>query len=134
MPEIKKGLKAHIEITVGRQHLSSVTGNLGVQVLPTHHVVLLMELAARNAIKHLLPAGRITVGTCVEIRHLAAAPPGSRVCVEGCLERIDGPFLGFHVSAHDSFDELAEAYNEQRIVNLKAFVNRLKKSLRCKAE
>jgi hypothetical protein len=51
MPDIQIGLKGQEEMVVGRQDLASVMGNIGAEVLSTHRVVLLMELAARNAIK-----------------------------------------------------------------------------------
>jgi hypothetical protein len=49
MSGIEVGLKGEKEMVVQLDDLASVMGNVGAQVLSTHQVVLLMELAARNA-------------------------------------------------------------------------------------
>ncbi len=43
-----------------KKHLASVMGNVGVEVLSTHGVVLLIELASRNAIERLLGEGHMS--------------------------------------------------------------------------
>ncbi|MBN2124807.1 MAG: thioesterase [Deltaproteobacteria bacterium] len=120
------GLKGEKTLVVSTEHLSSATGNIGAEVLSTHEVVLLMELAAREAIKGSLPPGKITVGTRVEIRHFAATPLGSRVRAFARLMDIRGRRLLFHVEAHDAYEKLADGENEQLIVSLDAFLNRVK--------
>jgi len=65
MSGIEVGLKGEQEMVVHLDDLASVMGNVGAQVLSTHQVVLLMELAARNAIKDVLPPGMMTVGTII---------------------------------------------------------------------
>jgi predicted thioesterase len=82
VPAIELGLKGEREMFVERQDLASRIGNIGAEVLSTHRVVLLMELAARNAIKDCLPDGIMTVGTFIRIRHLAATPLRSKVYTE----------------------------------------------------
>ena len=89
MSNIQIGLKGQEEMVVERKDLASVMGNIGAEVLSTHRVVLLMELAARNAIKDCLPEGKMTVGTFVRIQHLAAAPLGSKVRAEAQVNRIE---------------------------------------------
>ena len=76
MPNLQLGLKGVEEMVVERQDLASMMGNIGAEVLSTHRVVLLMELAARNAIKDRLPDGMMTVGTFIRIQHFAASPLG----------------------------------------------------------
>ena len=65
MPDIRLGLRGEEEMTVERSDLGRMMGNIGAEVLSTHRAVLLMELAARNAIKDCLPEGKMTVGTCI---------------------------------------------------------------------
>ena len=97
MSGIEIGLKGEKEMVVERQDLASVMGNMGAEVLSTHRVVLLMELAARKAIEDRLPGGMMTVGTFIRIQHLAAAPLGSKVRAEARLKRIEGRRLVFDV-------------------------------------
>jgi uncharacterized protein (TIGR00369 family) len=102
-------------------------GNVGAEVLSTHRVVLLMELAARNAIKDCLPEGKMTVGTFVRIQHLAAAPLGSKVRAEAQVTKVDGRRLVFEVAVYDEFEKIAEGENEQLIVSIDGFLARIKK-------
>ena len=127
MPHIQTGLKGQEEMVVGRQDLASVMGNVGAEVLSTHRVVLLMELAARNAIKDCLPEGKMTVGTFVRIQHLAAAPLGSKVRAEAQVTKVDGRRLVFEVAVYDEFEKIAEGENAQLIVSIDGFLARIKK-------
>lgn len=125
MAEITVGIKGTKEMEVQRHHLASLMGNIGVPVLSTHHVVLLMELAARSAVTGLLPEGKMTVGTMVNVRHLAAAPLGAKVRAEGLLKRIEGNTLIFDVVAYDDSGKISEGENEQRIVSQEHFVRKV---------
>ncbi|MDD5205800.1 MAG: thioesterase family protein, partial [Desulfobacterales bacterium] len=97
------------------------------EVLSTHWVVLLMEKAARNAVNGLLPAGMITVGTMISIRHFAATPLGLKVTAESLLEKIEGRRLSFRVTVRDDFEKIAEGENEQMIVPMAGFLAKLEK-------
>jgi predicted thioesterase len=127
MPHIQIGLKGQEEMVVEHQDLASVMGNIGAEVLSTHRVVLLMEIAARNAIKDCLPEGKMTVGTFVRIQHLAAAPLGSKVRAEAHVTKVEGRRLVFKVAVYDEFEKIAEGENEQLIVSIDKFLARIKK-------
>jgi len=123
--DLEVGLMGYQELLVSERDLASFAGNVGVNVLSTHRVVLLMEMAARDAMMGRLPEGKITLGTRIDIRHLAAAPPGVKVRAEAQLIEIGGSRLLFHVVAYDQFEKLAEGENEHIIVSLERFKNRL---------
>lgn len=127
MPHIQTGLKGQEEMVVGHQDLASVMGNIGAEVLSTHRVVLLMELAARNAIKDCLPEGKMTVGTFIRIQHLAATPLGSKVRAEAYLKEKNGRRLVFDVAAYDEFEKIAEGENEHLIVSVDKFLARIER-------
>jgi len=57
MDLLRPGLFGQKEMVVEEKHLASVMGNVGVEVLSTHCVVLLMEQASRNAVESLLGEG-----------------------------------------------------------------------------
>ena len=127
MPRVEVGLRGEEKMVVERSDLASMMGNIGAEVLSTHRVVLLMELAARNAIKQSLPEGKMTVGTFIRIQHLAATPLGSKVRAEAYLKEIDGRKLVFEVAAYDEFEKIAEGENEQLIVSIDGFLARINK-------
>jgi len=127
MPNIQIGLKGEEEMVVGCLDLASMMGNIGAEVLSTHRVVLLMELAARNAIKTCIPEGMMTVGTFIRIQHLAASPLGSKVHAEAFLKKVDGRKLVFDVIARDEFEKIAEGENEQLMVSINKFLERVER-------
>jgi len=127
MPNIQIGLKGEEEMVVGRLDLASMMGNIGAEVLSTHRVVLLMELAARNAIKTCIPEGMMTVGTFIRIQHRAASPLGSKVHAEAFLKKVDGRKLVFDVIARDEFEKIAEGENEQLMVSINNFLERVER-------
>ena len=94
---------------VSEKHLASFMGNLNLDVLSTHRVVLLMELSVRNAITGRIPKGKITLGTRVDIGHFAAAPLGSKVHVEARLKAIEGNRLIFYVAAFHGLENWRKA-------------------------
>jgi predicted thioesterase len=121
MPHIQIGLKGEEKMVVERQDLASMMGNIGAEVLSTHRVVLLMELAARNAIKDRLPDGMMTVGTFIRIQHFAASPLGAKV------KKVEGRKLVFDVIALDEFEKIAEGENEQLMVSINNFLDRVER-------
>ena len=126
MDEIHVGLRGTREIVVSEKDLASVTGNIGAEVLSTHCVVLLMELASRSALEGLMPEGKMTVGTQINIRHFGAVPLGARVRAESILTEIIGRRLVFDVIAYDDFERIAEGRNEQLIVSVAGFLRKVK--------
>lgn len=121
------GITGVTEMVVSEKDLASSVGNIGADVLSTHCVVLLMELAGREAVNGRLPKGMITVGTRIDIRHFSAAPLGARVRAVARLKGMEGRRLYFHVAAYDEVDKLAEGENEQLIVPGDFLQRRLKR-------
>jgi predicted thioesterase len=127
MADIEVGLKGYKALIVGREDLASYSGNIGAEVLSTHRVVLLMEQAAREAIRGRLPEGMMTVGTMIDMRHFAASPVGSKVWAEAVLREIDGRRLLFHGVAYDETEKIAEGENERFMVSEKRFLEKIRK-------
>jgi fluoroacetyl-CoA thioesterase len=126
MEEIRIGLRGTREIVVTDKDLASVTGNIGADVLSTHCVVLLMELPSRSALEGLMPEGKMTVGTQINIRHFGAVPLGARVRAESILTEISGRRLVFDVISYDDFEKIAEGRNEQLIVSVAGFLRKVR--------
>jgi len=124
---LSPGLFGQKEMVVEEQHLASVMGNVGVEVLSTHCVVLLMELASRNAVESLLEKGQMVVGTWIGIRHLAAVPKGLKVRAESRLTEISGRKLTFDVVVFDPNEKIAEGVNEMLIVSADKFLEKVKR-------
>ncbi len=127
MPEIEIGLKGTEEMVVEKKDLASFMGNMGADVLSTHRVVLLMEQAARKAIEGRVPEGKMTVGTVIHMRHLAATPLGRKVRAEAHLREIDRARLVFDVVVYDEFEKISEGVNERFVVSVEKFLGKVKR-------
>jgi predicted thioesterase len=73
--------------------------------------------------KH-LPEGYTTVGTSVNIKHLAATPVGMEVIAKTELIEIDGRRLVFKVEAFDEVDKIGEGIHERFIVDEERFMKK----------
>jgi len=104
------------------RHLGSGT----VSVFATPEMVRLMERAAVNALKPHLATGQQSVGTLVNVRHLAATPVGATVTAKAELTAVDGRRLTFNVTAHDGTDLIGEGTHERALMDLARFEAKVK--------
>jgi predicted thioesterase len=97
----------------------------GARVLGTPFLVGLLEMTCRNAIKPLLEDGYDTVGTHVDVRHLAATPLGMQARFEAEVTGVNDRRVTFQVQAFDEREKVAEGTHERFIVNVARFAARL---------
>lgn len=123
--DVRPGTTEEVEITVTADRTADAMGNRGVRVLSTPHLIALFEEAALTLIQRHLPAGASSVGTMVEMRHLAPTPVGMRVKVRATLLETDGKRFLFQVEAHDELEKVGEGKHERFVVpNLEKFLSR----------
>jgi predicted thioesterase len=119
------GLRGEATLTVGEEQTAAKFGAGGVHVLATPVMIGLMENAAWQAVEHELPDGDSTVGTVVNVRHLAATPIGEQVVATAELVEIDGRRFVFRVSAHDEHRLIGEGIHERARIDLARFLKRV---------
>jgi predicted thioesterase len=124
---LKSGLKGTTEIVVGTRDTAPHIGSGKIKVLATPVLVMMMEEAALNAVEGLLPAGHQTVGTRLDITHIAATPVGMRVVATAELVKVEGRKLTFRVSARDEKEPIGEGTHERIVVNVARFDERAQK-------
>jgi fluoroacetyl-CoA thioesterase len=96
-------------------------GSGAVAVFATPEMVRLMERSAVQALAAHLAPGQQSVGTLVNIRHLAPTPLGATVTARAELIAVDGRRLTFRVSAHDGQETIGEGIHERAIIDLSRF-------------
>jgi fluoroacetyl-CoA thioesterase len=111
------GQAAEVRQVVTPDLTADVLGNHGVTVLATPFVVTLMENAAHAVMVPHLPPGGGTVGTAVDMRHLAATPIGMTVRARAVLRETDGRRCVFDVEAWDEVEKIAEGRHERYLVS-----------------
>lgn len=126
--DLQPGASAEIALTVTPDRTADAMGNRGVHVFATPFVVGLLEDAAGAVLKPHLPPGAATVGTMVDMRHLAATPVGMRVRARATLLQADGRRFLFSVEAWDDKEKIAEGRHERFVVaDIRTFLDRAMK-------
>ena len=123
--ELEIGMRGEATLLVGPEHTAARFGAGGVEVFGTPMMIGLMENAAWQLVQPHMAAGETTVGTLVNVRHLAATPIGERVVATAELVEIDGRRLVFRVAAHDEKGLIGEGRHERARILLDRFLARL---------
>jgi fluoroacetyl-CoA thioesterase len=118
------GLTGEAHLTVDFTLTAAALGDFGVVVLGTPYMINLMEIASAKAVEPELEPGQATVGTLVDVKHLAATPIDMRVTATSRLVEVDGRRLVFEVEAYDEREKIGEGHHERAIVNLARFLER----------
>jgi fluoroacetyl-CoA thioesterase len=126
--DIKPGTTHEVSWTVTPERTADAMGNRGVTVFATPFLIGLLENAAHGVIKPHLPVGASTVGTMVEMNHLAATPVGMTVRAKATLLETDGRRYLFTFEAWDDKEKIAEGRHERFLVaDLQKFLARTMK-------
>ena len=131
MDKIKPGLTGHAEMVVGTNDTAPRVGSGRVTVLATPTMINLIEEAALAAAEHLLPEGKQSLGTHIDISHVAATPVGMKVKAEAELIEVNERKLLFDVRAHDEMDLIGEGRHERVIVTAASFQARINEKATC---
>jgi fluoroacetyl-CoA thioesterase len=93
-------------------------------VYATPMMIMEMEMASGDAIKPCLEPGWVTVGTEVDIRHLAAAPVGAVIRTTARVIAVERRVIRFEVEAFDGERRIGEGRHARGLVNVETFTKR----------
>jgi fluoroacetyl-CoA thioesterase len=119
------GVTGEAIVKVTPENTADKMGNAGAMVFATPMLVALMEQAAIAAVKPHLADGEGTVGTKVDITHLAATPLGMSVRATAKLVEIVGKKLVFDVEAFDDREKVGQGRHERYIINTEVFFGKV---------
>jgi fluoroacetyl-CoA thioesterase len=119
---VEKGLEAEIKRVVGASMSAEAYGNAGFPVLGTPALIGLLEEAGIKAVAPGLAPNEGTVGTRIDIAHLAATPLGEEVRVHARLVEVDGRRLVFELDASDAVRPIAKGEMERFLVDIPRFL------------
>ncbi|MCR4419161.1 MAG: thioesterase family protein [Clostridia bacterium] len=118
------GLRGEATENVTPENTAVAYGSGGVEVYATPAVVALVERAAVTAVEPHLEADKTTVGTRIDVRHLAATPVGFQVRAMAELVQVEGRHLVFHVEVYDEVEKVAEGTHERFLVDREKFLRK----------
>ncbi|CAN5610859.1 thioesterase family protein [soil metagenome] len=96
-----------------------------VEVFSTPNMVLLMEEAAMDALAPYVTPAQETVGSTVDVAHIAATPVGMTVTATATVTVVDRRRVSFDVEARDDVEVIGRGAHERFVIELEPFVARL---------
>lgn len=120
-PGLTGTAKALVTDTLMAPHAGS--GSAPVYASPS--MIALMEGAAVDCVEKLLPGNHISLGTHLDVQHIAATPKGLTVTAQATLAAVDGRKLTFAVEAHDGVETIGKGTHTRVVVDNPRFMARL---------
>ena len=111
-------------LTVTEKDTAESWGSGTLPVLATPRMILLIEQTACDALKGKLPEGDTSVGTLVDIAHVAAAPVGAEVVCRTEVVEVDRARIRFRVTVTDAFGDVGTGFHERFVVHSDKFMGR----------
>lgn len=114
---IETGLKSTEEYIVREQDTAIKFDSGALHILATPMLICNAERTCKNLADPLLDEGMGTVGTLVNIRHLAPTPVGMKYRCDCEIIAVEGRMIRFHVLLHDEVETIGEGIHERFIIN-----------------
>lgn len=121
---LKLGIEGEAKGIVNENNTAMAFGSGSVNVFGTPAMIGLMEKAALSSVDPLLEEGFCTVGTKINVKHMAATPLGMNVVAKSRLIEIEGKRLTFEVEAWDEKELIGKGIHERFIIKLENFIKR----------
>ncbi|MBE6824852.1 MAG: thioesterase [Ruminococcaceae bacterium] len=121
---LESGIKNKITITVTQDKTAKVMGSGTLSVFATPAMVALMEQTAAESVQGLLDEGVTSVGTKINVEHLAADPVGIEVTCESELTQVDNRRLVFDIVVSDKHGVVGKATHERFLIKADSFMQK----------
>lgn len=121
------GLSAEERIVVDPSNRIVFADERMPAVLATPWLVAHLEFAARHAIADCLDDDERSVGTFLEIEHIAPVPEGFTVTCKARVIHVDGTGVTFQIEAHDGVELVARGLHRRRVIQVDRFARRIAK-------
>ena len=124
---LQPGMFLETNLVVESHHTAAHVGSGSLRVLATPIMIGLMESTSHRLLAQYLPEGASSVGSVVEVRHLAPTPLGSRVWVRSEVLEVDGMRVVFAVRAWDEQEQVGEGHHTRVVIDTARFIRRVEK-------
>jgi fluoroacetyl-CoA thioesterase len=125
MKPVPKGASKSSKIEIGHAHTADAFGNKGVTVVATPMLIGFLEGVSHQAIEPYFEPGEGSVGTLVNVRHLAGAPIGAVIEVSAKVIAVEGRAVEFDVEARWNKTLLMTGIHGRVVIDLARFREKL---------
>jgi len=122
---LEKGMKGVSQMVVGPDNMAEKFSRPMPPSFATPMLISLMDNAAIEAVKKKIPAGYITVGSSITVKHIAPTPEGMTITAQAELKDIFQNRLIFEVTAYDEIEKIGEGEVERYIIDLERFSDKI---------
>ena len=129
MDKLRPGLKGHEDFIVRETDSARAFRSGSLEVLATPVLIASAEETCADLIQPLLDEGMGTVGTEVNIRHLAPSPIGMKYCCDCEITAVEGRVIRFSVVLTDERERIGEGTHERVIINEERFFGKSQRKL-----
>ena len=126
---MEAGMKGRLELTVTKDKCAGALGSGELDVFATPAMIAMIEETCWRSVVSALTPGEGTVGTELNVKHLAATPIGLKVSCESELTLVDRRRLVFHVKVYDPFGLVGEGTHERFIIQYEKFMKKANEKL-----
>jgi fluoroacetyl-CoA thioesterase len=122
---IEVGMKHEVTFQVDEQYTAFHIGSGSLRVLATPSMIGFMERTSHQLLTRCLPEGYSSVGTVVDVRHLAPTPLGWTVRVTSEVVEVEGRKVTLAVEAWDNQEKVGEGRHQRVVIDLNRFLARV---------
>ncbi|MBQ6498675.1 MAG: thioesterase family protein [Ruminococcus sp.] len=122
--EITTGITGEKSVAVKIENTALAMGSGTLRVFATPAMIALIEGCCAESVEDMLPQGITTVGTKVEVEHLAASPLGASILCKSRLTAYDGRRLDFEVEVFDNAGLIGKGTHTRFTVDAQRFIDK----------
>lgn len=123
------GTKTTDEYIVTQKDTARTFDSGGLDILATPMLICSAERSCKNMVDPFLDEGLGSVGTMVNIRHLAPTPVGMKYWCESEITAIEGRMIRFHVELRDEIEIIGEGTHERFVIYNERFIAKANRKL-----
>ena len=122
--EITTGITGEKSVAVKIENTALAMGSGTLRVFATPAMIALIEGCCAESVEDMLPQGITTVGTKVEVEHLAASPIGASILCKSKLTAYDGRRHDFEVEVYDNAGLIGKGTHTRFTVDAQRFIDK----------
>ena len=116
------GMKHTVKEIVTMEKTAAQVGSGLLPVYATPAMIALMEKCASECVAPYIEEGKSSVGTMLNVKHLAASPVGIEITCTATVTEIDGRRIAFSLEASDATGTIGEGTHERFIIDVERFM------------
>ena len=126
---LQPGMIREDNFTITLENSAIHLGSGSSRVLATPWMIAFMERVSHRLLTCCLPEGFSSVGTHLDVHHLAPTPVGATIRVKAEVRSLDGNRVYFSIEAWDNLEKIGEGTHERVVIDEARFLKRVEKKI-----